>query len=375
MIGDRIMLMQQKKKLFFIIPSLVGGGAERVLISLANHFNTLDYESIIISLNNCVPAYEIACGIQVLYLVNRKKDSPLFRVYYVLQTFFKLLKYLIKEKPVCSVSFITSANVWAGLTCNLTRTPYVVSERTSPNRSINKFGYFQNHLTATLYKRSKAIVVSASGVEQCLRENKEFEKLKNICKINNAVSLFEPLTNKKVHYRKFILGVGRLTYVKGFDILINAFSKANLQDVDLLIVGEGEERANLICQIYNLGLRDRVILVGAKTNLQDFYTQAELFVLPSRNEGYPNALVEAMSFGCPCVAVNCEFGPAEIIINNSNGILVDDSSVASLSNAISNLIENPDLKHLLGENALNINKTNNAQQILQKWESLVLANS
>jgi glycosyltransferase involved in cell wall biosynthesis len=367
--------MQQKKKLFFIIPSLVGGGAERVLISLANHFNTLDYESIIISLNNCVPAYEITCGVQVLFLVNRKKDSPLFRVYYVAQIFFKLLKYLIKEKPVCSISFITSANIWTGITCNLTRTPYVVSERTSPNRSVNKFGYFQNNLAASLYKRSNAIVVSASGVEQCLRENKKFKKLNNIYKINNAVNAFEPLTNTKVHYRKFILGVGRLTHVKGFDILINAFDRAKLQDIDLLIVGEGGERANLICQIYNLGLRDRVILVGAKTNLQDFYSQAELFVLPSRNEGYPNALVEAMSFGCPCVAVNCEFGPSEIIINNLNGILVDEPSNASLSNAISTLIANPELKDLLGKNALNINTTNNAQQILQKWENLVLYNS
>jgi glycosyltransferase involved in cell wall biosynthesis len=367
--------MQQKKKLFFIIPSLVGGGAERVLISLANHFNTLNYESIIISLNNCVPAYEITCGIQVLFLVNRRKSSLVFRAYYVLQIFFKLIGYLIKEKPVCSISFITSANIWTGIACNITRTPYVVSERTSPNRSVNKFGYFQNHLTAKLYKRSKAIVVSASGVEQCLRENKQFEKLKNIYKINNAVNMFEPTTNKKVHYRKFILGVGRLTYVKGFDILIDAFSKAKLQDVDLLIVGEGKERANLICQIYNLGLRDRVILTGAKTNLQDFYSQAEVFVLPSRNEGYPNALVEAMSFGCPCVAVNCEFGPSEIIINNFNGILVNDPSIDSLANAISNLIDNPDLKNLLGKNAQDINNTNNAQQILQKWENLVLCNS
>lgn len=366
--------MQQKKKLFFIIPTLMGGGAERVLISLANHFNTLNYKPIIISLNNCVPAYDITYGVQVLYLVNRKKSSLLFRAYYILQIFFKLIRYLIKEKPVCSVSFITSANIWTGITCNITRTPYVVSERTSPNRSINKFGYFQNYLTARLYQRSKAVVVGASGVEQCLRENKEFEKLKNIFKINNAVNVFEPPTNKKVHYRKFILGVGRLTYVKGYDILIQAFSKAKLQDVDLLIVGEGNERANLICQIYNLGLRDRVILTGEKTNLQDFYSQAELFVLSSRNEGYPNALVEAMSFGCPCVAMNCEFGPSEIIINNFNGILVDDPSVDSLSGAISNLIDNPDLRDLLGKNALNINKTNNAEQILQKWENLVLCN-
>ncbi|ASU34742.1 Glycosyltransferase involved in cell wall bisynthesis [Mucilaginibacter xinganensis] len=228
-------------------------------------------------------------------------------------------------------------------------------------------------ITALLYKKAKAVVVSAKGVEDCLRKNELFKDITNVYRIPNAVPEFDNPSTRLVHSRPFILGVGRLSYVKGFDQLITAFSNAQLDGVDLLIVGDGEEKSNLICQIYNLGLRDRVKLLGAKTNLQDYYSQAEIFVLPSRNEGYPNALVEAMSFGCPCIAMNCEFGPSEIIKNKKNGILLPNGSIDALSNTLKQLIADPLLKDNLSREAIKINKTNNADQLLGKWERLILS--
>jgi glycosyltransferase involved in cell wall biosynthesis len=363
---------QQKPRVFFIIPSLQGGGAERVLIALANHFNQLGCSPVIIALNYCEPAYEIDKGVKVVFLLNREQDQIWYRLYYMYQTFFKLLNLLLKEKPVCALSFITSANLWTGLTCAVTRTPFIVSERTSPNRSINQFSYLLKYIIAFIYKKAEAVVVSAKGVEDCMRENEAFKNMTNIYRITNAVPQFKPISTKKVHPRRFILGVGRLTYVKGFDQLITAFSNALPDDVDLLIVGDGEDRADLICQIYNLGLRDRVKLVGAKTNLQDYYSQADLFVLPSRNEGYPNALVEAMSFGCACIAMDCEFGPSEIIKDGDNGLLVKGATVSALSVAIKLLINDHSLKDSLSKQALNINKTNNAKQLFKEWEHLIL---
>jgi glycosyltransferase involved in cell wall biosynthesis len=293
-------------------------------------------------------------------------------MYYMLLIFYKLLGLLLKYRPLCAVSFITSANLWTGITCNITGTPYIVSERTSPNRTINQFNYINNQLAALIYKKSTAVVVSAQAVEDCIRENKAFKNLANIKQITNAVPVFEPVSSTKVHNRKFILGVGRLDYVKGFDQLILAFNETKMNDVDLLITGDGPERANLICLVYNLGLRDRVIFAGAKTNLQDYYSQATMFVLPSRNEGYPNALVEAMSFGCPCVAMNCEFGPSEIINNEQNGLLVSNADISALSDAIIRLANDPVLSSTLGNNAKNINQTNSSQKILKQWDSLIL---
>lgn len=364
--------LQKKRPIFFVIPSLMGGGAERVLISLANHFAKQKIETVLIALNDGISVYAINERVKVIYLAKRKKNLGAHRAYYMILIFYKLLSLLLKYRPVCAVSFITSANLWTGITCCLTRIPFIVSERTSPNRTINQFNYINNQLAAYIYKRSAAVVVSAQAVENCIRENKAFKNLNNIKQITNAVPAFEPVSNTKVHDRKFILGVGRLAYVKGFDQLIKAFNEAKLDDIDLLITGDGEERANLICLVDNLGLSHRVIFAGAKTNLQDYYSQATMFVLPSRNEGYPNALVEAMSFGCPCVAMDCEFGPSEIINNEQNGLLVCRADISALSNAIIRLANDPALSNTLGNNAKNINQTNSSKKILNQWDSLIL---
>lgn len=360
-----------KPVLFFIIPSLKGGGAERVIISLANYFNKNNFQSVLISLNNDAPAYEIENGVKVFHLTDRQKSGLVYRIYYIAQTFYKLIKLLRTQKPVCALSFITSANIWAGITCSLTRVPYIVSERTSPDRSVNSFNYLHKHLALNLYKRSAAVVVSAKGVADCLLKDKDFKALNNIERITNAVTIFQSPSDQKVHHRRFILGVGRLAYVKGFDILIEAYAKSGLNDIDLIIIGDGEERANLVCQIFNLGLKEQVLLPGTRNNLQDYYRQAEMFVLPSRNEGYPNALVEAMSFGCPSIAVDCNFGPAEIITNGENGILVNKASISDLANAMLRLAGNESLKTTLGNQARIISKTNHPDKILGEWETLI----
>lgn len=360
-----------KPVLFFIIPSLRGGGAERVIISLANYFNKNSFQSVLISLNDDAPAYEIDNDVKVFYLVNRQKSWLVYRLYHIVATFYRLIKLLRTEKPVCALSFITSANIWTGITCWLTRVPYIVSERTSPDRSVISFNYLHKTLALNLYKRAAAVVVSAKGVQDCLLNDKDFKTLNNIERVANAVTIFKSPSGQKVHHRKFILGVGRLAYVKGFDILIEAYAKSGINDIDLIIIGDGQERANLVCQIFNLGLRERVLLPGSRTNLEDYYSQAEMFVLPSRNEGYPNALVEAMSFGCPSIAVDCNFGPAEIITNGQNGILVNRASISSLADAMQRLAGDEVLKTNLGNQARIISQTNHPDKIFGEWEALI----
>jgi glycosyltransferase involved in cell wall biosynthesis len=367
-----IAVLKNKPAICFVIPSLGGGGAEKVLINLANHFAELHYKPVIISLNKGLPAYTINKGLKVYQLVDRTGSNRIYRLYYCFQVFLSLLLIIGKEKPVCVISFITSANLWTGIACNITNSPYIVSERTSPDRSVGQLNSISRKLVAMIYKRAIAVVVCAMGVGDSLKNIKAFNKLHNTRLIPNAVSQFEILSAKKVHERKFILGVGRLAYVKGFDQLISAFSAANIYDIDLLIIGEGEERKALLSQIESLGLSGRVFMPGAKNNLQDYYNQAEIFVLPSRNEGYPNALIEAMSFGCPSAAMDCDFGPAEIIRNGHNGILVENGNITALADSIIRLRNDLKLKKKISDNARCINQTNDAQSIFKKWEQLVI---
>lgn len=364
---------KMKKKLFFVINSLNRGGAERVISILANEFDKKGFEVFIICLNKTEPAFIISPSIKLIYLIgSRGQESILNRIKYGTLIYIRLLTLLTKERPDCVIAFMTAANLWAGLTCSLTNISFVVSERTMPDRTINSFNFFLRKLSFRIYRRSKAIVVPARGIADRIVAHRSYKNLDNIRVIRNPINAFPNPSNYKVNNRPFILGVGRLDYIKGFDLLIDAYSKLVPENIDLIIVGDGNEFLSLKKQIEKLKLEDRVKLAGAKNNLQDFYQQAEIFVLPSRNEGYPNALIEAMSFGCACVAVDCEFGPSEIIEDRVNGILVQKNDPKALSDALNDLLANRLLKKKISENAQLIKQTNSINNISTNWYDLIL---
>lgn len=363
----------ERIKLVFVIYSLQKGGAERVLSTLSNSFSARDYEVTIICMNNSDPRYPISEAIRIVSLLNRNARQHIFRrIQYGALTGFHLLKLLREIKPHCVVSFMTSANLWTGICCGVLKIPYIVSERTTPEHTINRFGFLLKYLSYRVYSKSSAIVLPARGIENCLRKNGSFNKLDNYKIIKNPVHPFRAITEKKVHPRKFILAIGRLAYVKGFDLLIDAFSQLNSNDTDLLILGQGPERERLHARIAGHGLTNRVFLPGVKDELQDYYAQATLFVLSSRNEGYPNVLIEAMSAGCACIAADCEFGPAEIIEHGINGMLIPAGETGPMVSMISALLSNEPLRHNLGEQAKKVNRTNSLQVIADQWEELIL---
>ncbi|MCX2574299.1 glycosyltransferase family 4 protein [Pedobacter sandarakinus] len=362
------------KKIFFVINSLEGGGAERVISNLSNSFSKKNYKVSILCLNTAAVKYEVDEHINIINLVKRKSNTnTLNRIKYAWLTFYRLLKILHKEKPACTISFMTSANLYSGFCCLLLGLPYLVSERTTPDDTINKYNRFFQWFSFTVYRKAKAIVLPARGMGVGFKRNMLFQRLQNFTTINNPIHAFKRPSYQMVHSERFILAVGRLDYQKGFDILIDAYDKLGLKNVALLISGEGPERKNLESQIAALGLQHRVLLIGFKSNLQDYYAQAELFVLSSRNEGYPNALVEAMGSGCACVAVDCEFGPSEIIEHNVNGILVKHGDTQALSLAIAKLLDSKSLKAKFSNNAKQINHTNSIEQITLNWENLIFS--
>lgn len=356
-----------------MINNLRGGGAERVISILANEFSKQGYNVFMVCLNQAEPVFKIAPKITRIDLLKERGREHIFnRIRYAGLIYFRLMALLIKEKPDCAVSFMTAANLWTGLACSLTNVPFVVSERTMPDRTINSFNYFFRKLSFLIYKNSKAIVVPATGIADCIKRNESYKELNNFKIIRNPIHVFPKPSDRRVNDRAFILGVGRLNFIKGFDLLIDAYSKIDTDRVDLIIVGDGAEYEKLQAQIERLNLSDRVKLLGAKDNLQDYYHQAELFVLSSRNEGYPNALIEAMSFGCACVAVDCEFGPSEIIEHEINGFLVENSNQVKLSAAINKLISDEPLRKKIAINAQLIKKTNSVKNISANWGSLIL---
>ncbi|WP_228098989.1 glycosyltransferase family 4 protein [Pedobacter sp. MC2016-24] len=357
-----------------MINTLNGGGAERVISNLGNHFCQKNFEVTMVCLNEAKPAYFLDPKIKIHSLIDKdRKQFFGFRLYYALRTFFKLFLLLKREKPAAIVSFMTSANIWTGLSCLFIKIPYFVSERITPDYTVNRFSFMLNKLAAKLYGRSKAIVVPSTGMIAAFKKNSAFKELHNFKVINNPVNRFGSSEMSILYPNKFILAVGRLDPQKGFDLLIKAFKKMDIADLDLLICGEGAERCNLELQIARLHLKRKVKLIGFQADLSAYYRQAEIFVLSSRNEGYPNALVEAMSLGCACIAADCEFGPADIIDHGKNGLLVKPNEVNALYKAMNGLIYDAALKAKLSVNAIRINQTNSTENTAAKWEQLVLS--
>ena len=146
---------------------------------------------------------------------------------------------------------------------------------------------------------------------------------------------------------------------KQFDLLIKAFLKLKEKhlDWDLVILGNGEERDNLNHMTRNFGITDRVHFPGSVGNISEWYERADLFVLSSIVEGFPNVLLEALTYGLPCISFDCNTGPRDIIQDGFNGILVDpNEKELGLSNAIDKIIVNQELRLNLSKNSILLRK-------------------
>lgn len=163
-----------------------------------------------------------------------------------------------------------------------------------------------------------------------------------------------PLVAPKKETR--VVSVGRLEYVKGYDFLIEAFSRvaADFADWNLVIYGEGNERAKLEKQVLELKMEDRISLPGRDLHAFCHVRASEVFVLSSRSEGMPNTLLEAMASGVCCIAADCPNGPREIVTNGEDGLLIESESVDALERALRQVMGDASLRARLSENAAKI---------------------
>jgi glycosyltransferase involved in cell wall biosynthesis len=169
-----------------------------------------------------------------------------------------------------------------------------------------------------------------------------------------------------------ILAAGRLTRQKGFDMLVDAFCQVvpHHPRWRLRICGRGSLRPELQAQIVRLGLADVVTLAGAAKDLGAEMTNASIFVLSSRTEGFPLVLVEAMSHGMAVVAFDCPTGPRDVIDDHRNGILVPPRDIDALARGLREMIGNPELRRRCGTAARETGRAYTVDAIGPRWESL-----
>lgn len=225
------------------------------------------------------------------------------------------------------------------------------SERSSPT---HKWPLKQEIISKIIYSLIKPTGIIAQTTIAKLYQTRYYGTGVPIRVIPNA--LREVRCYPDIQREKIVLAAGRLNDpLKGFDRLIEAFALIKNRDWKLVIAGgsDGEDSV-LTGQIKTLGLTDRVIFEGKVSNLDLLFARASIFVIPSRSEGFPNALCEAMAAGLPCIAFDFVAGPKDIIEHGTNGLLVEDGNIPELARTIDFLMDNPEKRETLGAEATRI---------------------
>lgn len=176
--------------------------------------------------------------------------------------------------------------------------------------------------------------------------------------------------NKK---SRMILSIGRLTYQKGFDMLIEAAKIVveKNKDIKWIILGEGEERKLLEEKVKNYGLNDNIIFVGNVNNVDEYYKDAALFVMSSRFEGLPMTLLETKPYNLPIISFKCKTGPSELIADGVNGYLIEEGNISEMASKISELMNDSERRQEFSGNAnIGMDKFE-IKNIMRKWCDLL----
>ena len=345
-------------KIDFIISSLVGGGAERVLVLLANKFVTEGHDVSIITFSN-VEEYEYDSRIKRILLLERKIKN------HTLNDLYNLIKYYKKQKRSKSViiSFITLTNFLALIVAKLFRIPIICSEHTNHQSKAQKINRFTRNY---LYKFADHLTVLTDFDYQ-------FYSKKNIkCSVMQNPCSFEVVPFPNLNPEKVILAVGNLNRYKGkgFDSLLEIAAPVLLKNKTWKIqfVGAGTNGINKLKEISNkLQISDQIEFLGFVSNVSSIMYNSEIFILTSLFEGLPMGLIEASSQGMACISYDCISGPSDIITNNINGILVEDQNRLQMREKLSELISNNELRNTIKKNALKSLKDFDIEIIYKKY--------
>lgn len=331
-------------KVLFTIRSLTGGGAERVVSVLSNVMVELGYDTYIVVYNRTDRDYILDERVNVIVMPQRK-DSFVTKMQRITDM-KNIIKDLGPDVVIPFVGTILYVTWFATLGSN---SRFILTIRNNPwempeSKIQRKFRDF-------LARKSDKVMIQNE-------EQAEYfsQKLSNkMVVVNNPVSndFFE---NSKELYSariRTVVTVGRLNPQKNQKLLIQSFAEAfaDIQDIHLYIYGEGKEEQSLLNLIDKLEMHGRIKLMGRSLNMYSLLKNTDLFILTSNFEGMPNALMEAMAIGVPCISSDCRTGPKSLIIPRKNGLLFETGSQVDLVKKLKWAVAHPEEMNQMGRNA------------------------
>lgn len=361
-------------KLLFVLPTLNGGGAERVVLNLLRHLNTTRYVVTLLLLKREGVYWEEVPNSVKLVCATEHGHRYL--------TFPRALATMIAEArkhDVVIAGLELLPTYLAYIAGAITRRPVIGWVHIDMVTYLPRLKTIHRVLVRTIYPKLNGIVCVSQGAMRAMCSLLPARKI-GICRAiynindvslqqsHSSVHLAVPISN----ITPWVVGIGRLMEQKGFDILIMAHAELIRTGVkhDLLILGDGLLRKDLLDLAYRLGVANTVHLPGFVPNIHDYLKKARLFVLPSRFEGLGMVLLEAMSVGVPVVAADCPSGPAEILAQGEYGMLTPPDDPHALAAAIRNLLTSPDERSHYSSKGLERVRDFSPEVIVPLWEDL-----
>jgi glycosyltransferase involved in cell wall biosynthesis len=357
-----------------VIHSLSGGGAERTAARLANHWAGQGLDVTLITLdsadNDMYSVHERVrrVGLGLMSVSASRRQAVRNNVSRVMD-----LRRAIHDSRAASVVSLTEKmNVTALLACAGTPLNVVICERTDPRH--HHIGRFWSWLRRRTYPRCHGLVVQTEGVRTWARtlvRNRPVYVIPNAAWAEPDARLAPQSPGEP--YR--IVGLGRLADHKGFDLLAEAFARVASRHPDwiLEIHGEGDQRRALEQFRETHDLENRLALPGWNHNPQEALARGSLFVLPSRYEGFPNALLEAMAVGLPCISFDCESGPRDILRHEVDGLLVPPQDIDAMARAMDRLMSDTQLREQLGKRAAEVLNRFSPDRFFRQWDAVLRA--
>ena len=356
-------MQSDKLRILFLITGMVSGGAERVMANLSNGLQKKGHKIRIVVMKKAETDYYLDDSIEFVGAdaVDKKGNNKFFK------GLFFYIKNVKEYKPDIIVSFLPKTNIIA-MACRLVvlKNPVITCERADPMARKGIIKALNNYMFPL-----------ADGCAFQTRMAREYYKIKDSSKtavLNNPLDCsfnIKPYSGKR---KKEIVAVGRLSEQKNHKLLIDAFFKISKKypDYCLKIYGDGLLEAKLKRHISNLKLSDRVYLLGRVNDVKEAIYESALFVLSSNFEGMPNALLEAMSIGLPCISTDCRVGgPSELIENRENGILVPVGDADKMAEMIDTLLSDYYLADKISQNANKIYERFSMKNVIDEWENFI----
>ena len=355
-------------RITFVVSSVRCGGAERILTAMVNYWAAEGKAITIVTFENekIEPFYPLSNKVLLLPLnVLSNSTDFIAGLSNNLQRIFTLRRVLQSTRPDVIISFLIRTNVRVLLASIGLNAPIIVSERSDP--FLAQPGKVWRLLARLTYPLATSITVFTPHAAEYFPTSLR-KKIRVIP--NPVVASSERASLQPEKHR--LVAVGRLEYVKGFDLLLKAFARVNqhFPTATLTIWGEGPERQALESLRDELGLAAHVFFPGITQEVIKVLAGADLFVQSSRWEGFGNALCEAMSVGLPVISTSCS-GPQEIIRDGIDGVLVPVGNINALANTILALLHNFSQRQALAQKALEVTKRFALQDIMKQWEELL----